>query len=150
MKNLQQQNWSSSWPLAWNSPQSCFPLFLHPFRHPFRDAANQAEILGAAKRAEMADVEQTRKIIPLVTCEVSFVRNVCDLVFGVNAPYLHLGVRIDSVKQPIKRNSVGSGNVSLCWTPTLDYHLNHGFIVLKHVQHSNGQRNLTFECTLSI
>ena len=42
------------------------------FRHPFGDAAEQAEILGAAKRAEMADVEHTKKIVPVVTCEVSF------------------------------------------------------------------------------
>ena len=30
--------------------------------------------------------------------------------------------------------------MSHCWTPAFDYHLNHGFIVLKHVQHGNGQR----------
>ena len=56
----------------------------------------------------MADVEQTKKIIPFVTFEASFGQNVCDLVFGVNVPYLNLGVQIESVKQPIKRNSVGS------------------------------------------
>ena len=103
MKNLKQQNWSSSSPLAWISPQSCFPLI-----DPFSDAANQAEILGAAKKAEKADVEQTKKIMPFVMYEVSFGQNVCDLVFGVNVPYLNLGVQFDSVKQPIKRNSVGS------------------------------------------
>ena len=37
-----------------------FWLFLHPFRHPFGDAAKPDEILGAAKRAEMADVQQRR------------------------------------------------------------------------------------------
>ena len=83
-------------------------MFLHPFRHPFGDAADQAEILGTTKRAEMADVEQTKKIIPFVTCEVSFGQNVCGLVFGVHVPYLNLGVHIDSVKQPIQSNSVGS------------------------------------------
>ena len=36
------------------------------------------------ERAEMADVEQTKKIIPFVTCEASFSQHVCDLVFGVN------------------------------------------------------------------
>ena len=103
MKNSKRQNWSSSSPLAWISPQYCFPLI-----DPFGDAANQAEILGAAKKAEMADVEQTKKIIPFVSYEVSFGQNVCDLVFGVNVPYLNLGVQFDSVKQPIKRNSVFS------------------------------------------
>ena len=29
--------------------------------------ASQAEILSAAKRAEMADVEQMKKIVPLIT-----------------------------------------------------------------------------------
>ena len=56
----------------------------------------------------MADVEQTKNIMPFVTCAVSCDQNVCDLVFGANVPYLNLGVQIESVKQPIKRNSVGS------------------------------------------
>ena len=42
--------------------------FLHPLRHPF-GAATQPEILGAAERTEMADIEQTKKIIPFVTCD---------------------------------------------------------------------------------
>ena len=78
MKNLKQQNWSSSSPLAWISPQSCFPLI-----DPLGDAANQAGFLGAAKKAEMADVEQIKMIIPFVTYEMSFGQNVCDLVFGI-------------------------------------------------------------------
>ena len=56
----------------------------------------------------MADVEQTKKIIPVVTCEVSFSEYLSDLVFGVNVPDLNLGIQIDSVKFPIQRNSVGS------------------------------------------
>ena len=81
--------------------------FLHPFRHPF-GAAYQAEILGAASGAEMADVEQTKKIIPFVTCKVFFGQYVCHLVFGVNVFDLDFGVQIGSVKQPIRGNSVGS------------------------------------------
>ena len=46
-------------------------LFLHPLRHRF-GAASQAEILSAAKRAEMADVEQMKKMVPIITCEISF------------------------------------------------------------------------------
>ena len=49
----------------------------------------------------MADVEQTKKIIPFVTCEVSFCQHVCELVFGIKVPDSNLGIRIDSVKQPI-------------------------------------------------
>ena len=62
------------------------------FRHPF-GAADQAEILGTAERAEMADVEQTKKIVPFVTCEVSLCQYVCDLVFGVNVSDLNIGVQ---------------------------------------------------------
>ena len=52
---------------------------LHPLRHRFR-AAHQAGILGAARRAEMADEEQTKKIVPLVTCDITFCQNVCELM----------------------------------------------------------------------
>ena len=52
----------------------------------------QAEILGAAKRAEMVDVEQTKEIIPFVTFEVSF------CLFGVNVLDLNLEVKVNSVK----------------------------------------------------
>ena len=54
----------------------------------------------------MADVEQTQKMIPLITCEISPCQYVCELVFGVNIFDLDLGVQIDSVKQPIKSNCV--------------------------------------------
>ena len=60
----------------------------------------------------MADVEQTQKMIPFITCEISLCQYVFELVFGVNVFDLDLGVQIDSIKQPIQSNSVGSGNVS--------------------------------------
>ena len=63
----------------------------------------------------MADVEQTQKMIPFITCEISLCQHVCELVLGVNVFDLDLGVQIDSMKQPIKGNSVGSGNMSHCW-----------------------------------
>ena len=40
-----------------------------------------------------------------------------------------------TVTQPIKSNSVGSGYVSHCWTSAFDDHFNHGFVILKNVQH---------------
>ena len=82
-----------------------FFLFLNYFLH--RNAANQAAIFGAAKRAEMADIEQLKKIIPLITREIPFSQDVYELVFGVNVTDLDFGVQIDSVKQPIQSNSVG-------------------------------------------
>ena len=46
-------------------------LLLHPFRHRV-GAAYHAGILSATSRAEMADVEQMKKIVPSVTCEITF------------------------------------------------------------------------------
>ena len=64
-------------------------LLLHPFCRRFG-----AAILSAAKRAEMTDVEQVKKIVSLVTCEITFGQYVCELMFGVDAPNLNLGSRL--------------------------------------------------------
>ena len=82
-------------------PRFCFFVqFLHPLRQRFR-AAFQAAILSEASRAEMADVEQLKKIVP-------FGQNVCELMFGVNASNLNFRFKINPVKQRIQSNSVGS------------------------------------------
>ena len=73
----------------------------------------------------MADVKQMEKIVPLITYEISLRQYVCELVFGVNVFDLVFGVQIESVKQPINSNSVGSGYVSHCWTSAFDDHSNH-------------------------
>ena len=70
-----------------------------------------------------ADVEQTQKMIPFITCENSLCQFVCELVLGVSVFDLDLGVQIDSIKQPIKSNSVGSGNMSHCRASSLYDHL---------------------------
>ena len=54
------------------------------------------------------------KMIPLITCEFSFCQYVFELVFGVDIFDLNLWIPIDSVKQPVKSNSVGSGHVCHC------------------------------------
>ena len=82
----------------------------------------------------MADVEQTQKMIPYITREISLCQYVCELVLGVNVFDSDLGIQINSVKQPIKCNSVGSGNMSHCRTPSLNDHLDHRFVVFKDVQ----------------
>ena len=71
-------------------------IFLCSFRHRF----------ALVDGAEMANVEQTQKMVPLITCEISFYQYVCELVLGVDVFDLDLGVQIDSMKQPIKSNSV--------------------------------------------
>ena len=45
-----------------------------------------------------------------------------ELVFGVGVLDLD-GIQIDSIEQPIKSNSVGSGNVSHSGTPCFNDHL---------------------------
>ena len=59
-------------------------------------------------------IEQAQQMIPFVTCEISFGQYVCELVCGVNVFDLDFGVQIGSIEQPIKSNSVGSGNMSHC------------------------------------
>ena len=84
----------------------------------------------------MSNVKQTQKMIPFITCEVSLGQQVCELVFGVNVFDLDLGVPIYSFKQPVKSNSVGSGNMSHCGTSSLYDHLDHCFVVFKDFQQS--------------
>ena len=74
----------------------------------------------------MANVEQSR--------EISLCQYVCELVFGVNVFDLDLGIQIDTIEQPIKSNSVGSGHVSHRRASSLYDHLDHCFVVFKDVQ----------------
>ena len=61
-------------------------------------------------------------------------QHVCELVFGVDVFDLDFGVQVDSIEQPIKSNSVGSGDVSHCRTYAFNNHFNYSFIVLKYIQ----------------
>ena len=56
--------------------------------------------------------------------------------FGVNVLGLDFGVQIDSIEQPIKSNSVGSGNMSHGKASSLYDDLDHCFVVFKHMQQS--------------
>ena len=56
----------------------------------------------------MADVEQVKKTVPFVTCEIAFGQNVCELMFGVDVPDLNFEIWVSPIKQPIQSNSVGS------------------------------------------
>ena len=75
-------------------------------------------------------------MIPLITREISFGWNVNELVFGVDVFDLDLGVQTSSIKQPVKSNSVGPGNMSHCKTPSFNDHFDHCFIVFEHTQQS--------------
>ena len=61
--------------------------------------------LKLASGAEIADVEQMKKIVPFVTCEITFWSKCLRVCVCVNIP--DLVVQINSVKQPIHSNSVG-------------------------------------------
>ena len=63
----------------------------------------------------MADVEQMKKIVPFVTCEITLGQNVCELMFGVNVHYLNLGVQINPVKQPIQNQLFGFVTHASLW-----------------------------------
>ena len=95
----------------------------------------------------MAKVKQAQQMIPLITCEIPFGENVCELVSGVDVFDLDFGIQINSIEQPIECNSVGSGNMSHCRTPSFDDHLDHCFIVFKHIQKSFKTRRLDVEGT---
>ena len=56
--------------------------------------------MAAGQHREIHDVEQTKKMVPLITREITLSQHVSELVFGVNIIDLYYGVQVDSVKQP--------------------------------------------------
>ena len=48
------------------------------------------------KHQEFHDVQQTKKMVPFITCEVYFCQYVCELVFGVNILDFDFWALIDS------------------------------------------------------
>ena len=60
-------------------------------------------------------------MIPFITCEFLLCQDVCKLVLGIDVFDLNLRVKIDSIEQPIKSNSMSSGNMSHCWTSLLPF-----------------------------
>ena len=73
-------------------------------------------------------------MIPCIFRKTSCGQNGSELVLGVNIFDLDLGLHIDSVKEPIKSNSVGSGHMSHRRTSSFNYHFDHVFVVFKDVQ----------------
>ena len=72
--------------------------------------------------------------MPFITSEGALGENVSKLVSGVDVFDLNLWVKIDPVKQPIKRNSVGSGYASRRRTSAFDENLDDRYVVFKNVQ----------------
>ena len=104
---------------------------------PFRSCILFTIVLGQLIKLE---VEQIKKIAPFITWEITFGQNVCELMIGVNATNLNLGVQLDPVKQPIQSNCGGPWDMPHCGTSAFHYHLNHSLIILKDIQRSTGTR----------
>ena len=81
-------------------------------------------------------------MIPFITSETTFRQNVFELLFSVDIVDLDSWVHDASIKEPVQRNSVGSGYVSHRRTSALDNCFSHCFVVLKDIQHSTGFRVL--------
>ena len=87
--------------------------------------------MAAREHLQTHDVEQTEKMIPLITGDIAFRQHVCELVFGVNKFDFEFVVLINLVKQPINRDSVGPGHVSHRRASAFSDHLGYCFIVFK-------------------
>ena len=57
----------------------------------------------------MADVEQTEKMVPLITCELALCQYVSELVLGVDVFDLDLWVQVASVKLTHQAQLCGFG-----------------------------------------
>ena len=100
-----------------SASSSSILLFLSSLRH---DALlSVRKKMAERKHRKVHDVEQTKKMVPLITCEITLSQQVHKLVFGVYMFGLDFGVQSDPIKQPIQRNSVGSEHVSHCRTSAL-------------------------------
>ena len=93
-------------------------------------------VWGQLAELKILTLNKRRRWFHSSRLKLPFRQYVCELVFGVNVFDLDLLVQVDCVKQPIKRNSVGSGNMSHCWTSASDNHLDHRFIIFKNAKQS--------------
>ena len=71
-------------------------------------------------------------MIPVIKRETSFGWDVSK--FGVNIFDLDLWLQVNSVEQPIKRDTVDSRQMSHCWTSSFDNHLDDNFVVFEYEQ----------------
>ena len=68
-------------------------------------------------------------MIPLITCEKLPLVKMSASWFLVSMYLIWIfGVQINSIKQPVKCNSVSPGNMSHCWTSSFHYHLDNSLM----------------------
>ena len=82
----------------------------------------------------MADIEQAQQMIPFVTCEIPLCQDVCKFVFGVDVFDLDFlgSSRFDRTTN--QAQLCGSWTHVSLWASSLDDHLDHCFVDLKHIQ----------------
>ena len=90
--------------------------------------------------AEMADVEQTQKMIPFTTCEISLCQYVCELVLGVNV--FDLGSKLIQSNNQSRATLWVLETCPPCRVSSLYDHLDHRFVVFKDVQQSFHTRRI--------
>ena len=115
--------------LHWNGSR----LFL-TWRSAFRSDQKEISEMAAREHPETHHVEQTKQMIPLVTRKLPLVRISANWFWVSTCLIWILGSKLIFVEQPIKRNSVGSGHVSYCWTSSFNNPLDDSFVVFKIVR----------------
>ena len=91
-------------------------------------------VWGQVAELKMLILNEQRRWFHASRVKLSSVSVLSSCFFGVDVFDLNLRVQVGSVKQPIKRNSVGSGHVSHCWTSAFDDHFDHCFIIFQNVR----------------
>ena len=91
-----------------------------------------SEKVAASRHREIHDFEQTKKMSPLITCEITFSQHVREFLVSTYLIWI-LGSKLTlSNNQP--NTTVSSGHVSHRRTSALYDHFDHSFIILEHFQ----------------
>ena len=122
---------------TWTHIFSLF-LILYPLRH--CGASYQAEILGAASGAEMADINKWRIFFHSSRVNFPFGQNVCELIFGVNLTDLDLWFKLILWNNQSRATLWVRESCLIVGLRTLRIILITAFIVLKDIQHSTRTR----------
>ena len=107
------------------------------------------KFLVQQSEAEMSNIEQMTKILPLITCEILFCQYVCKLMLGVEVTSLNLRIQVSPVKQPIKSNSVVLDTCLIVGLLPLIIILITASSSSKTYNIAPNREKFTFECTLS-
>ena len=115
-------------PRFWHRRLFSCPSFLSSLRHGVR--LFNWKKTAARQHREIHNVEQTKKMIPLITFDITFRQHVSELVFGVNIWFGEL------ILEHVSHRS----------TSALCDHFDHSLIVFKNVQLSFELRRICCDC----